>query len=154
MKASNKITIECSSSNVWKVLYKEFYDSHAWMSTVKSSYGLPKGQGTGRVCHFTDEGEKGFSVVEKITYVDEKRKSFSFTVESFNAPAFLPFKENDITIEIIETDDNKCLVLWETHANVNLFTSMFAPLFQAKMEKRFQQILKDLKKYVETREVA
>ena len=158
MKILKTITIDKPIDDVWKVLAEDFDQAGVWMSGVYHSKKLiqtakdPKAPMAGRVCDFSAK-ENAFYADEYINNFDEKNHILDFTVYPKNGPAFLPVNSSDIHVTLKE-ENGHTQVNWEVTPHLKPFGVLLSPLLKVGLGQFFGNLLREMKFYTETGEIA
>ena len=146
MKFSKQITINASAEKVWDVLGRDFVNIGTWATSVPHSAvnneaarvnNSPVG---GRVCN-TDFGD----VSEEFTAYDDDKKSLSFR-GVFDSKMF---KNLISTNDVVSVDENTAEVKITPNVELTFIGTLMYPMIKMQLNKAIDQILDDLKYYVE-----
>lgn len=159
MKITKSIIVNQASELVWKVLAEEFDQAHLWMGPVKKSYAFDDGTKNtsapvaGRVCEL-GSGPNGLKAEEVITQFNEKEQYFVFDVIPKNAPKLLPINKNTVKMSVVKLDSGQTKVLWESTPDLKTMGKIMSTILKIGLGKAFSGILKDLKKYCESKKAS
>ena len=146
MEFTKQIIVNASAEKVWDVLGKDFANIGVWSTAVAHSSvnneaarvnNSPVG---GRVCD-TVFGK----VSEEFTAYDDEKKSLSFkgVIKS------KMFKSLISTNEVTSIDENTAEVKITPHVELTFIGTLMSPMIKMQLSKTLDQVLDDLKYYVE-----
>ena len=152
MKINGKYKSKVHGKKIWQVFAHGFDDAHLWMSAVPNSYAESVGkkfdgaQTEGRVCELTPN-PNGLRAYEDFLDYDEENMSAYVRVRFRNAPAFLPFVENRLFIQI--EDKDAATVNYRFECKLKPLGLLFYPLTRLAMGFFSSQIIEELVYYSE-----
>lgn len=146
MKFSKQITVNAPAEKVWNVLGRDFANIGVWATTVTNSVvnneaarvnNSPVG---GRLCD-TSFGK----ISEEFTAYDDNKKSLSFkgVIES------KMFNSVISTNEVTAIDEHSSVVTVTPDIELTFIGTLMSPLIKMQLNKTIDQVLTDLKYYVE-----
>ena len=146
MKFTKQVSVNASADKVWDVFGRGFADIGVWSTAVSHSVAnnnLPSVNNSpvgGRLCE-TSIGK----ISEEFTAYDDDKKTFSFkgviTSKMFNSVTN--------SAEVTSTDENTTLVKITPEIKLTFLGNLMSPLIRMQLSKLTDQILDDLKYYVE-----
>jgi len=146
MKFTKQVTINAPADKVWEVLARDFADTGTWATAVSSSVAhkdvapVNNSHVGGRVCQ-TDFGE----VNEDFTAYDDQNKTFSYKGDIKSKI----LKNVTNSAEVISQDENTTLVKITPEIGLSFIGMFMAPMLKMKLSKLTDEVLDDLKYYVE-----
>lgn len=149
VQMDNQITINAPAHDVWRVLAHEFGDVDQWASSVTESnpmtdVPIPEGAKVGGRAFF---GQSFGDVQEVFTYYDEQSMRYGYTGLG-DLPWFLNSAENNWRVRSL--DPNKSVVETKPNIDLKLLPGLFLiPIFKFQFGKIGQQLLEELKYYIE-----
>ena len=143
---SKKIIINASAEKVWDVLGRDFANIGKWSTAVAHSSAnndLPRVNNSpigGRTCNTTFG-----NVSEEFTAYDDNKKTLSFkgVIES------KIFSKLISTNEVKSIDENTSEVIITPHVDLTFIGKLISPMVKMQLSKTLDQVLDDLKYYVE-----
>jgi len=154
MKFTKIVEFKKPVDHVWKVVAADFDQATVWMASVHRSYAKTEGVFAktapmqGRICHLSSSDSKNM-VDETIIEFDERGHIFRFEVVPFNMPAIFPFHKNNISITMTDLEGGGTKMRWDMDVNLRLAGFLLYPLVKVGLSKGFDNILDELKFYVE-----
>ena len=146
MKFTKQVSVNASADKVWDVFGRGFADIGVWSTAVSHSVAnnnLPSVNNSpvgGRLCE-TSIGK----ISEEFTAYDDDKKTFSFkgviTSKMFNSVTN--------SAEVTSTDENTTVVKITPEIKLTFLGTLMSPLIRMQLSKLTDQILDDLKYYVE-----
>ncbi len=146
MKFSKDITVNAPADKVWNVFGRDFANIGVWSTAVSFSAAndeiaivnnSPVG---GRVCE-TSFGK----VSEEFTAYDDDKKTFSFK-GVFQSKMF---KNVTNSAELTSKSENATVVKITPEIDLTFFGTLMYPMIRMMLSRAIDQILDDLKYYVE-----
>jgi len=146
MNFTKQITVNASADKVWNVLGRDFVNVGVWATAVSHSVAnneiasvnnSPVG---GRVCE-TSIGK----ISEEFTAYDDAKKTYSFK-GVFGSKMF---KSVISSAEVTSVDENTALVKITPDIKLSFIGIFMYPMIKMQLNKLTDQILVDLKYYVE-----
>lgn len=159
MKFVKTKTINGSANKIWQVTAVEFADIGKWMSGVVHSRANETAQlnneaVAGRVCTF-DTSDDPFMAIENITRFDEKNHILEFEVfPQKKSGAGLPIIKNSVVMSLETINDNTTVLHWQSQFELKWLGKLLSPLLRIKINGTFNDLLNDLKVYIETGRVS
>lgn len=146
MKFSKQVTINAPAQKVWDVLGRDFANIGVWSRSV--AHSAPNAEAArvnnspvgGRVCN-TSFGD----VSEEFTAYDDDKMSLSFK-GVFDSKMF---KSLISTNELTQVDENTTTVMITPQIELTFIGTLMSPMIKMQLNKVINQILDDLKYYVE-----
>jgi len=154
MKFTKIVEVEKPVAIVWQAMVTDFDKASVWMASVSRSYAKTEGLVVknapmiGRICHLSASDSKNM-VSETITEYDETRHVFRFEVVPLHMPAVFPFHKNKIVIAMTETAGGGTEMRWELDVRLRLVGLLLYPLVKVGLSKGIDNIIGELKFYVE-----
>ncbi len=156
MKITKKITINKSIDTVWKVWAEEFDKAGDWMAQV--DHTIQKATGTktkdapmiGRVCNFTPNPD-GPKAIEDITLYDQTNYKMNLEVVPKNVP--IPLKRNLFSSHLHKIANNKTEIVLDADIQLTWKGYLLYPLIKKGFTKSYNELLEELKYYIEKGEV-
>lgn len=155
MKSVNKIIIDKSADEVWKVLADDFDKNSEWMAIVPKSKKMTEGKKAdgasmaGRACD-VNLGKKSIQTHERIHLYDKKNYILKFDVLPQNVSTMLPVNKNNITTALKEIEKSKTELIWEAEPDLKPLGKLLSPLIKFGLQKSFGEIIEEFKYFVET----
>jgi len=146
MKFSKQVEINAPAEKVWDVYGRDFANIGKWSTAVASSSAntelapvnnSPVG---GRVCSTTFG-----HISEEFTAYDDQNMTFSFN----GVFKSIMFKSVVNSSEIVSTGENSATVKVTSEVELSFLGSLMAPIIKMQLGKAIDEILADLKYYVE-----
>ena len=153
MKVSNKILIDKPVSEVWQTLALDFHKAGEWMSVVPKSYQIESGHTVenapmvGRICELTSKANGPFAE-ETITFYDGVNRTMKVNVVPKNGK--LPIVQNNLVISAKGINNHQSEVTWDSDVELKTIGKILKPVLKAGLNKSFNDLLVELKYYVET----
>jgi len=146
MKFSKQITVNASAEKVWDITGRDFANIGVWSTAVSHSVANDKLASVnnspvgGRLCE-TSFGK----ISEEFTAYDDDKKTFSFK-GVFDSKMF---KSVINTTELTSIDENTTEVKITPNVELSFIGTLMSPMIKMKLSKTMDEILDDLKYYVE-----
>lgn len=154
MKTTKIISINASADRVWDVFAHDFDNAYKWMASIPKSFGKDNGQhyegcsSTGRVCEL-DSNPNGMKAQESFLAYNEECKSCTVLIEFLNTPFGFPLVKNVAEFSLVEQGKSQSVVTFSITSTLKPLAFMIYPLIKFGFGFLFQQILEELKFYVE-----
>ncbi|GAB5522218.1 MAG: hypothetical protein Roseis2KO_00900 [Roseivirga sp.] len=146
MHLQKEILINAPASSVWEVLGSNYTRVGDWASVINES--APRNNHRGELEGRTCESTYG-SVKEMITQYDEKAHLLSYQADGL--PAM--FREGGSTWQVMPVDSNKARVIMDLKMKLAPLPGLLMGwMIKVKMSKDTDQLMLDLKHFVETGE--
>jgi len=155
VKFTKKAIVNADADKVWGVFAHGFNDAYKWMASVNHSFAKNNGesfegcQSDGRVCELSPDG-KGIKASEQFLAYSEENKTATIRIDFLDAPSFFPVKFNTVEFSLKEIDGGKSEMTWEFCSNIKLLGFVLWPLLTLGFGKFIEDIMEELKFYVET----
>ncbi len=146
MKFSKQITVNASAEKVWDITGRDFANIGLWSTAVSHSVANEKLDSVnnspvgGRICE-TSFGK----ISEEFTAYDDDKKTFSFK-GVFDSKMFDSVVN---TTELTSIDENTTEVKMTPNVELSFIGTLMSPMIKMKLSKTMDEILDDLKYYVE-----
>ena len=146
MEFTKQVSVNASAEKVWDVIGRDFANIGVWSTAVSHSVAnnevapvnnSPVG---GRVCD-TSFGK----ISEEFTAYDDNKKTFSFK-GVFDSKMF---KSVISTTELTSIDENTTVVKMTPDIKLSFIGTLMSPIIKIQLSKTLDQLLDDLKYYVE-----
>lgn len=157
MKFTKTVEIAKPIDDVWRIFAVEFDIAYKWMASVPHSYAKTKGDLVGnapmhgRICELSSSHTNNL-VDEIITEFDENRHVFGIDVSPLNMPAIFPFRVNKVRVELTALPNGHTRMRWDLHPQLSVSGYLLYPLVRAGLSKGFDNIIAELKYFVENGE--
>ncbi len=154
MKFSKTVEIAKPVDQVWRIFAVEFDMAYVWMASVPRSFAKTEGPIAknapmpGRICHLSSSETKNM-VDEVILEFDEQRHVFKFVVSPLHMPAVFPFSKNRIRIEMSTLKNGNTKMHWDLNTQLKFAGYMLYPLVKVGLSKGIDNIIEELKYFVE-----
>jgi len=155
VKFTKKAIVNADADKVWGVFAHGFNDAYKWMASVNHSFAKNNGesfegcQSDGRVCELSPDG-KGIKASEQFLAYSEENKTATIRIDFLDAPSFFPVKFNTLEFSLKEIDGGKSEMTWKFCSNIKLLGFILWPLLRLGFGKFIEDIMEELKFYVET----
>jgi len=146
MNFTKQISVNAPAEKVWDVFGRDFANIGMWATSVSNSATnneLPSVNGSpvgGRVCD-TSFGK----ISEEFTAYDDDKKTFSFKGVFISKM----FESVTNSAELQSVDENTTIVKITPEIKLTFIGTMMSPLIKMQLSKAIDEILDDLKYYVE-----
>lgn len=153
MKLIKKVEINQPIDKVWKVWAEEFDKVQDWMAVVVHSFEKKEGNTPsgspmiGRVCEFSGKSD-GPKVLEDILLYDKDNYRLDVKVVPRNVP--LPLKYNLLKSSLKEISNHKTEMTLDINPSIGWTGYLLYPVLKRGLSKSFNELLEELKHYVET----
>jgi polyketide cyclase/dehydrase/lipid transport protein len=154
MKFTKIVEIKKPVSLVWRTMATDFDQASIWMASVQRSYAKSEraiaknAPMHGRICHLSSSDTKNM-VDETIAEFDESHHIFRFEVVPLNMPAIFPFHKNKVVITMTKLADGGTEMRWDLDVHLRLAGLLLYPLVKVGLSKGIDNIIGELKFYVE-----
>ena len=101
----------------------------------------------GRICELTTKPD-GAIADESITYYDEDAHRMNVRVELKNGK--IPVDHNNLEVLVNSLSPNETEVVWNSDITLKTMGKVLYPVLRAGLNKNFNELLEELKYYVET----
>ena len=124
------------------------------MAAVNHSFAKSNGesfkgcQSDGGVCELSSNG-KGIKASEQFLAYNEENKTATIRIDFLNTPAIFPVKFNTVDFSLRNIDGGKSEITWKFRSNIKPLGYIIWPLLRIGFGKFMEDIMGELKFYVE-----
>ena len=106
-------------------------------------------QSDGRVCELSSDG-KGIKASEQFLAYSEENKTATVRIDFLNTPSIFPVKFNTLDFSIKNIDGGTSEMTWKFRSDIKPLGYIIWPLLRIGFGKFIEDIMEELKFYVET----